>query len=290
MCLKYFPIAIVFETSFSKGKSYWKEIIKFSFPLIAVAILTFINNFTDRYVITHFVGLEYLASYAAVYSLAAISSLFYSTLGFSLFPELSKNWDNSSKKQRGKLISQALILYLFFQAPFMLGLSIIGPFLINVLTSGSITANLFIYIGLGLNIGMFGLFQIFWYAILLGFGSSKGLSLMFKSALVNFGLNIALVPIIGLAGAITAGLVSNTLLVFLSYRIMIKCIELSIPWKVFTNILSRALLLGFFLIVSISFMDYTKVPNLIFGIFFTAIVYISFDLLRSNKSILRGFI
>ena len=164
-------------------------------------LITFFNNFTDRYFITYFIGLEKLANYAAVYSLAAIGSIFYSTLGFTFFPELSRQWKISSKNQKGELVGEAFIFYLFFQIPFIFGLAIVGPYLMAILSGSLINAPFSLYILLGTNIALFGIYQIFWYVVLLGSGSLSGFKILCIASILNIVCNFLMVPVIGILGA-----------------------------------------------------------------------------------------
>ena len=86
MILYHLEIGKLQKSPISVGKENWSDLIKFSLPLVVIAALTFFNNFTDRYFITYFIGLEILASYAAVYSLAGIGSIFYSLWDLLFFP------------------------------------------------------------------------------------------------------------------------------------------------------------------------------------------------------------
>ena len=85
MLLYHLEIGKLKMSSISFGKENWSDVIKFSLPLVVIAALTFFNNFTDRYFITYFIGLEILASYAAVYSLSGYWKYFLFHFGIYSF-------------------------------------------------------------------------------------------------------------------------------------------------------------------------------------------------------------
>ena len=80
------PLSLV-KAGLKEGRTDWAKILKFSLPLIPFIILMGVNNFIDRFFITHFLGLNSLAPYAAGFSLAVVITFFYSTISFMLFPE-----------------------------------------------------------------------------------------------------------------------------------------------------------------------------------------------------------
>ena len=290
MSLYYLPAGALIVSSLDLGKENWIGVIKFSLPLVVVAALTFFNNFTDRYFITYFIGLENLASYAAVYSLAAIGSIFYSTLGFTFFPELSRQWKSSSKNQKGELIGEAFIFYLFFQIPFIFGLAIVGPYLMTILSGSLINAPLSLYILLGTNIALFGIYQIFWYVVLLGSGSLSGFKILFIASIFNIVFNFLMVPVIGILGAAISGSLSNSILVVFSFYIAKQSAVIRFPWKTLKDIFLRSSCLGFLLFLCNLYLDLTKVIVLVLVIIFTVLVYGLFDLIGAKRSILKGYV
>jgi O-antigen/teichoic acid export membrane protein len=290
MSLYYLPARVLIVSSHDLNKENWFEVIKFSLPLVVIAALTFFNNFTDRYFITYFIGLEKLASYAAVYSLAAIGSIFYSTLGFTLFPELSRKWEVTSKHQKGELIGEAFIFYLFFQMPFIFGLAIVGPYLMTVLSGSLINAPLFLYILLGANIALFGIYQIFWYAVLLGSGSISGFKILSIASVLNIVCNFLMVPVIGILGAAISGSLSNSILVLLSLYMAQKSIVFQLPYKSLKDILIRSFFLGAFLYLCSVYLNLTKLSILVPFIIFSILAYGLFDLFGAKRSILKGIV
>ena len=290
MILYHLEVRKLKKSSISVGKEHWSAVIKFSLPLVVIATLTFFNNFTDRYFITYFIGLEILASYAAVYSLAGIGSIFYSTLGFTLFPELSRQWDVSSKLKRGELIGDALVFYLFFQMPFILGLSIVGPNLMTILSGSLINEPLSLYILLGLNIALFGIYQLVWYVVLLGSGSISGFKILFIASIVNIVLNFLTVPVLGILGAAISGSISNSILVLLSFYIARQSVFMQIPWKILQDVIVRSLCLGLFLFFCDIYLDLSKPIFLVSVIILSILAYGLFDLFGSKRSILKGYV
>ena len=188
------------------------------------------------------------------------------------------------------MIGDALVFYLFFQIPFILGLSIVGPNLMTVLSGSLINAPLSLFILLGVNIALFGIYQLIWYVILLGSGSISGFKILFIASIVNVVLNFLTVPALGILGAAISGSISNSILVLLSLYIARQNVFVQIPWKTLQDLLVRSLSLGLFLFVCDFYLDLSKLIFCTLVIIISILAYGLFDLFGSKRSILKGYV
>jgi O-antigen/teichoic acid export membrane protein len=261
-------------------------VLTFSLPLVALALLTALNNFTDRFFLTHLHGLNEVAIYSAAYSLAAIASFFYSVLGFTLFPVLSRRWAEGSLEETGQLVSRVMLVYLFFLMPFIAGLTVVGPSLMRLLATDAYETPAYLLLTLGCGIGLFGLYQIAFYVTLLGHGSVRALPLMGVAAGANVLLNAMLVPRYGGFGAALAGCASNAVLALQTLRLARQILPWRFPWSAGLRILLRTLCMAAFLWLAGIWPGYGDFHSLLAVLFSAALLYLVLDRVDRRNSIL----
>ena len=234
------PFSLVL-VGWERAREHWGKILQFSLPLVPLAALTAANNFVDRLFLIHLHGLEMVAVYSAAFSLAAIGSFFYSVLGFTLFPELSKRWAREKLDEVSFLMQKVMVVYLSLLLPFIAVLLVVGSEILQLLTSDAYNVSSLLLLVLASNIGLFGVYQIAIYLFILQYGSQKVPLYMGGIVSINVFLNALLVPIFDLFGAATAGFISNSLLVWLFMAKSRASLAWSIPWRAITMIALRAI-------------------------------------------------
>jgi O-antigen/teichoic acid export membrane protein len=283
--LKLVPL---FRAGLMVGKPHWKEVLEFSLPLVPVAILLAMNTFVDRLFITHFHGLDVLAIYSAGFSLAAIIALFYSVLGFTLFPELSRMWTDGNKDGAVILVRKVIIVYFSLLLPFIIFMIVAGSDFLLILTTKEYIISPYVLFLLGCNVGLFGLYQILFYLFLLQRGSAQAPMIIAIAAAINISCNALLVPEYGMLGAGIAGFMSNSSLVVIAFYLSQKALRWTVPWAAIRSIMIRALLMG--LVISISMDWLGSSPAALTGILIGAgAVYGMLDYLDKTNSLYAIF-
>lgn len=198
------------------------KIIKYGLPFVPLAIVSWISNLSDRYIIGNFLNINEVGIYTAVYSIASrpflmtggILSGFFRPL---LFQKESKKDSLTAKKvffiwlfTTSIIFSCGILIYLF-----------LGNFIIELLLAKSYAEGVFnIFLIIGIAYAIFNINQIIenrFYS----FGLSK--KIIFPSvsaALVNLIANFILIPILGIEGAAFA-----TLAAF-SYQLLVISLNL----------------------------------------------------------------
>ncbi len=218
----------------------WKNISSFVAPLVLVSILTSINGFADRFVLTHLLGLEKLAVYAAVSSLVSVAGVAYSVLGFALFPILARHWESGDFPQARKMTQTAMLVFLFIAAPYVFWLSGSIASLLPLLTVSSFQVGSFLPILVGMAVIGFGLYQIMLYVLLLEGRGFLVVWMMLSAALLNLILNFLLVPRWELLGAALASALSSWLLAVVAHQ----AVKIEFPWRQAVKILVAAMMAG----------------------------------------------
>lgn len=286
LLLLHAPPGQLRAAGFAPGQPYWQETLAFSLPLVPLAWLTAMNNFVDRFFLAHLRGLEEVAVYAAASSLAGIAVFFYSVPGFTLFPELSRNWARGNWTEAARLLQRAVVVYLFFLLPFLTGLALLGPTLLQQLTTSHYLASSWLFLALGVQLGLFGLYQIALYVTLLGSGGVDNLKRMLVSALLAMLLNALLVPGLGGEGAALAGCLANALLAVLAWRRVNQLLDWAFSWRDLRRILARTLALAALLSGLMLQGWHATLVGMVGVVSFAALFYLTLDFLPRRKSFL----
>ena len=203
-----------------------------------------INNFVDRFFITHFLGLNSLAPYIAGFTLAGIVTFFHHTISFMLFPELSKKWAKKNKMSIINLMKKIITGYLALTIPYLVFIGVAGVDVLLVLTTNDYFISPLTLFLISFNMAIFGLWQFAHYIVLLERGSSSAPKMMVIVTGTNILFNTLLVPKYGLLGAASAGFLSNTLLALITFTMSYKILKWDFPFRESIKILLRSLIMG----------------------------------------------
>lgn len=285
MYAKDVPVTRILSSGLATGRAHWGVVLSFSLPLVALSVMTGLNSFTDRFFVSHFYGLGETAVYAATYSLAAVAAFFYSVLGFTLFPALTEHWGQGRRNETAVLFGRAILVYIFFLFPFISGMAVSGQDILTMLTTAEYKAPPALGLLLACNIGLFGLYQIAFYVVLLERGSLRGLGLMGLTAGVNVLLNALLVPALGMTGAALSGFASNALLAMITLRMASQILDWQFPWAGSLRIALRAGIMAFFIWSTASLLGVGHSFGLLAVIFVAALFYVALDFLDRKTSL-----
>lgn len=255
-------------------------------PLVALSILTMLSGYLDRYLLTAWFGLKTIAVYAAAASLAAIPSMVHSILGFTVFPEMSRQWTNGRRANATRLMNQAVVLYLFFSLPISFFVTAFGSWILPKITTNDYEISSAIFILLSISVTSLGIQQILTYGLLIG---GRGFRLLVIAALtvtVNFAFAFLLVPKTGIHGAAFAAAAANLAALGMTTIEVNKLLRWQFPWKKSLSTAIKAALLIFptktFIITSGTPTHYIF-PILILG----GLIYLIADW-KSDSSTLRN--
>jgi O-antigen/teichoic acid export membrane protein len=222
----------------------WRELLVFAAPLVLLSAFTALNAYLDRFVLVQQLGLDTVAVYSAAVSLCTVPAVFYSVLGFTLFPVLARHWAEQRRDEAARLMGVALRVFLFLCVPVAWLLAATGTWALPLLTTGAYAAEPIVFALLGVAVTAFGVYQILLYALLLGGRSTEVLLLAMAATATNLSLNLTLVPRFGLAGAAAAAAASNGLICVLAAWRVRAVVVWAFPWAGLWTITWRAALAG----------------------------------------------
>lgn len=264
-------------------------LLAFAAPLVLVSLLTSANGFSDRFVLTHLLGLSAVAVYAAIASLVSITGVAYTVLGFTLFPVLARLWSQGETERASRLAADVVRVFLFMALPVALWLPCVAGSLMPMLTTQAYRVPAEVVLLLGIGAIGFGLYQIVLYLLLLAGKGLRAAWLMLLAALLNLALNLALVPHLGLTGAALAAALSNFVLAMTAYATAHRHAGARFPWASALRLVCGAGLAAVALLLLERLMPPVSWPLLLASVLAAAIVYLAFDL-APGRSVMRAFV
>jgi O-antigen/teichoic acid export membrane protein len=202
--------------------TYIREYLHFSLPLTPNALIRWVTESSDRYLVTYFLTLGSVGVYSAACSIGNLIQLFVSPLQLILLPELSKLFDENKIDEVRIYMSHSLRYFLFISIPAVFGLSALAKPLLGILTtedflSGSVVIPIIAFSGL-----LAGIFQIFVNTMFLVKKTKSTTYINILAAVSNVLINILLIPRIGIVGAALSTLFSYFLMTVLCMRMSLK--------------------------------------------------------------------
>jgi O-antigen/teichoic acid export membrane protein len=189
-----------------------KNYLTYSVPMLPGDVLFWIVMASDRYFITHFLSISQTGIYSASAVLANLIGLLSWPIGIVLFPAVTRLWEQKDIVKVGSYFQYSLKLFLTLAVPAAGGLYVLSEPLLNVFTTSEflVEGNLILLLAIGelfIGISVINEYQIFLVK------KTKWLPLIYTiGAGTNAGINIVLIPKIGIFGAAISTIVSYSLL------------------------------------------------------------------------------
>jgi O-antigen/teichoic acid export membrane protein len=185
--------------------------LRYSIPLIPNTLLLWAINSSDRYVIAHMLDLEQMAVYSASYSLCNLSILVMSPITFVLYPLLSRLWEQGHKEAVRSYVEQALKYYLLLALPSVAGLCIISSTALRILASTEFVTSRLLVLLIAAGFLLLGIYQITLFVLHLHERTGVLPVVFVIAAAANLGLNLVLVPRMGILGAAVSTIIAYLL-------------------------------------------------------------------------------
>jgi len=185
-----------------------KNFLAFSAPQMPGGVLLWFVNSSDRYFITHILGLSQTGIYTSSDTLGGLISLFYFPIQFVLFPMVSRLWEQKRIEGVKRYLEQSTRLFLTLAIPMAAGIALLSQPLLHILTTSQFLIGSEIVFFVACGTILFGIYQINVNIILL-IKRTKVLPLIIGgAAIINVLMNILLIPRISLIGAAISNIAS----------------------------------------------------------------------------------
>ncbi|MCL0090498.1 oligosaccharide flippase family protein [Dehalococcoidia bacterium] len=188
-----------------------REYLAFGLPLIPTALSHWVANSSDRYVIGIFLGTAFVGYYSPGYMLGSIIGMIMAPLVFMLTAVLSKYYDENNIEAVKTVLRYSLKYFLLLAIPSAFGLSLLSKPLLTILSTPEIASQGYLitpFIALGFL--LYGACAVISHIIVLK-KKTKFLGIIWiMAAILNLGLNLIVVPYIGILGAAITTLITFT--------------------------------------------------------------------------------
>ena len=250
--------------------SHIREYLVFGLPTVPGNLSSWVVRSSDRYVIGIFLGTAFVGYYSPGYMLGNIINIFLAPLSFMLPAVLSKYYDENNMKEVKTVLRYSLKYFLAMAIPSAFGLSLLSKPLLMILSTPEIASQGYIITPfVALSAVLFGIYTAFHQIIVLVKKTTIIGTIWIIAAILNFGLNIIVVPYIGILGAAITTLLAFAfaliLTSFYSFRYFKFDIELGFTLKsIFASI-----------VMSLVIIQWNPIGtlNVIIVIGFCAIIY-----------------
>ena len=218
-----------------------KTFLGYSIPQIPSFVMLWIIQRSDRYFITHFLGLTQDGIYSSSITLAGIATLFYFPISFVLFPLISRFWKEQRFGDVKIYFVYSLRFFLTLAIPGLVGITVLSQPLLKLLTPEQFLAGKELVLVLTLGFILFGIYQINSTLILLDKRAKLLPIIVTIGAAANIVINIVFIPRIGIIGAAVSSCVSFFVLAFLSTLWVGKIVRYVFDFKYFGKVIASAL-------------------------------------------------
>jgi len=185
-----------------------KPMLKYSIPLMPNGLMNWAVNYADRLVIVQYLSIAAIGTYSASYSFGSLLNSIVGPIGFVLFPLVSKLWDQNKKEETKNYFLRITRYFIMVALPASLGLAMLSQPLLKIFATAQFTSSTFLVLWIALGVMFKGIFQINVYVFHLVHKTKYVAVILLIGVLANIGLNILLVPKIGIEGAAVATLVT----------------------------------------------------------------------------------
>jgi O-antigen/teichoic acid export membrane protein len=179
-----------------------KQHLAYGLPLVTGLLSGWIVNSSDRYLIALFLGTAAVGFYSPGYAAGATLSVIAAPLATLLPPVLSKHYDENNIADVRIIMRYSLKYYAGIALPSVFALSVLSKPLLLVLTTQQIAANGYLvtpFVAAGT--ALFGAYTVLVMTAALRKKTTVIGMIWVLSAVLNFGLNLILIPYFGLIGA-----------------------------------------------------------------------------------------
>jgi len=229
--------------NFSKIREY----LSFGLPTVPGNISYWIVSSSDKYLIAFFWGALFVGYYAPAYSIGGIIVFFITPLLLVLPAVLSKFFDENKIEEVKIYLRYSLKYFLMIAIPAVCGLSILSKQLLIIFSTKEIAEQSYLVVPwAALSLLLFGVYAIVVQIISL-FKKTKAVAVIWTmAAFLNLGMNIILIPKLGILGAAITTLSSYILALGSTCYYSFKFLKFEIEWISILKIIIASIIMSVF--------------------------------------------
>ena len=221
-----------------KGVSFkieWKPLKKYYFyalPLMPYLVLSWINSTIGKFILNHLMGLDDSAVYTFNYSLVTRLFILNTILSYTIFPYISRYWNEGKKDMVTAYLTKAFNLGIMIGIPLTFGLIAVLPTIVSLLSDGNYGVMPFLCFLLCLTMLFNMIFNVFSYLIDLTRKTAWYTIIFLITSIINIALNFILIPLWGINGAGVTILFTTVIQAILTIYIGMRSAQLRLQIKI----------------------------------------------------------
>jgi len=227
------------------SNNVFKEMAKYSFPLVIGNLAAWVLSLSDRYILQIFRGSQEVGIYSVGYRISEYSILFLASLfALSFNPLAITIWEKQGEQKSQEFLTKGTRYFLMLCVPAVVGVSVLRNPILKILSTPDYYQGSKIIPFVALGGLFFGLNQRFAAGLSFYKKTEFFMYSLIISGLVNLMLNILLIPKFGYMAAAVTTLVSYMVLTLLTFLFSRKYFTWEFPFTSLLKIICASGLMG----------------------------------------------
>jgi len=262
------------------------DYLRFSLPTIPGNISSWFVNFSDRFIISYFLGAVFVGYYVPAYTLGIIISFFETPLSFLLPPVLSKLYDEQKLDETKKYLKYSLKYLLLITVPALFGITILAkPLLITLSTPEIAQKGYLAVLFIAFAMMFSGIYTIISQILVLVKKTSILGNVWMIATILNIVLNIALIRPFGIIAA-AVNLLITYIFIFLSVAYLTyKYFRFPVDWMSIQKSILAAFIMSLFLLWFKPFGLFRILLSIVAGVLIYGILIITLRSIEKKELI-----
>ena len=273
---RYFK-SVPFKIEFRPLKEYYK----YAIPLMPYLLFAWINTSIGKFILNHKLGLENSAIYAFNYGMVSRVFIINTVISYTIFPYLSKFWNEGDKDKVVLYLKKAFNIGLFFGLPISFGLIAVLPTIVFILSGETYQPNSILVLILCFAMIFSMYYNVYAYLISLSRKTIWYTIILLTTSIISVLLNLILIEFFGIYGAAITLMITFTVQALLTVLIGTKStgLKLSIDY----GFVIRTFLISLLMYVFVSQVYHNSTYiNFIISILFGIFLYLGLHFLYSK--------
>jgi O-antigen/teichoic acid export membrane protein len=214
--------------------------VAFGVPLALSGLGYLIVNYGDRYFIGFFMGIGPVGVYAAAYAVGSLTIVLCTPIDYVMYPAIAAEWNAGRTSEATRQVEMMLRWLVILLVPILAGLAVLVRPILAIVATEEVVAAAPVALLVAVAFAIFYIGIVGERVMVLANRPRTVTSIYAGLALVNAGLNVILIPRLGLMGAGVATLASFVLYSAVTLFIARKHCHFHFP----ASVLWRSLLAG----------------------------------------------
>ena len=211
--------------------THTREYLSFGLPTVPGNLSSWVVNSSDRYVIGIFLSTAFVGYYSPGYTLGNMINMFMAPLSFMLPAVLSKYYDENNMNEVKTVLRYSLKYFLLLAIPSAFGLSLLSKPILTILSTPEIASQGYLITPfVAVSALLFGAYTVIAQIIVLEKKTKILGTIGVIAAILNLGLNIVIVPYMGILGAAITTLIAFSLALILTIFYSFKYFTFHVDW------------------------------------------------------------